>query len=91
MRKYKRHASEIIKDIKLMYPHECIIIPIIIHCRVATPKSIEFRWKFEFNQYDTTLTSTYTFGSTYFPKKHIFTRKTRLPGVIISWEIMTGE
>ena len=39
-----------------MYAHECIIIPIIMHCRVATPKSIEFRSKLGFNQYDITLT-----------------------------------
>ena len=28
----------------------------IMHCRVATPKSIEFRSKLEFNQFDITLT-----------------------------------
>ena len=27
-----------------------------MHCRVSTPKSIEFRSKLGFNQYDTTLT-----------------------------------
>ena len=49
IRKYKRHGSEFIKYIKLIYVHECIIIPIITHCRVATPKSIEFRSKLGFN------------------------------------------
>ena len=39
-----------------MYAHECIIIPIIMHCRVSTPKSIEFRSKLGFKQYDITLT-----------------------------------
>ena len=38
--KYKRHESEFIKDIKFMYAHECIIIPIIMHCRESAPKSI---------------------------------------------------
>ena len=40
-----------------MYAHECIIIPIIMRCRVSAPKSIEFRSKLGFNnQYDITLT-----------------------------------
>ena len=39
-----------------MYADECIIISAIMHCRVATPKSIEFRSKLGFNQYDITLT-----------------------------------
>ena len=56
IRMYKRRGSEFIKDIKFMYAHECIIIPIIMHCRVATPKSIEFRSKLGFSQYDITLT-----------------------------------
>ena len=56
IRKYKRHGSEFIKDIKFMYAHECIIIHIIMHCRVATPKSIEFRSTLGFNQYDITFT-----------------------------------
>ena len=56
IRKYKRYGSEFIKDIKFMYAPECIIVPIIMHCRVATPKSIEFRSKLGFNQYDITLT-----------------------------------
>ena len=54
--KYKRHGSEFIERIKFMYAHECIIIPAIMHCRISTPKSIEFRSKFGFNQYDITLT-----------------------------------
>ena len=56
IRKYKRHGSEFIKDVKFMYAHECIIISITMHCRVATSKSIEFRSKLAFNQYDITLT-----------------------------------
>ena len=56
IRKYKRHASEFIEGIKFMYAHECIIIPIIMHCQVTTPKSIEFRSKLGFNQYHITLT-----------------------------------
>ena len=39
-----------------MYAHEDIIMPVIIHCRVATPKSIEFRSKLGFDQYDITVT-----------------------------------
>ena len=39
-----------------MHAHECIMIPIIMNCRVATPKSIEFRSKLGFNQYHITLT-----------------------------------
>ena len=39
-----------------MYAHECIIIPVIMHCRVSTPKAIEVRSKLGFNQYDITLT-----------------------------------
>ena len=31
-----------------------------MHCRVATPKSIEFRFKLGFNQYDITLTKEQT-------------------------------
>ena len=56
IREYKRHGSELIRDEKFMYTHECIIIPVIMHCRVSTPKSIEFRSKLGFNQYDITLT-----------------------------------
>ena len=56
IRKYKRHGSEFIEDTKFTYVHECIITPIIMHCRVSTPKSIEFRSKIGFNQYDITLT-----------------------------------
>ena len=39
-----------------MYAHKSITIHIIIHCRVSTPKTIEFRSKLGFNQYDITLT-----------------------------------
>ena len=45
IRKYKRHGSELTIDEKIMYAHECIAIPLIMHCRVSTPKSIEFRSK----------------------------------------------
>ena len=57
IRKYKRHRSKFIIYIKLIFAHECIIIPIIMHYRVATPKSVEFRSKIGFNQYDITLTN----------------------------------
>ena len=56
IRKYQNHGSEFIQGTKFMYAHECIIIPIIMHCRVSTPKSIEFKSKLGFNQYDITLT-----------------------------------
>ena len=56
IRKYKRHGSELIEGTKFRYAHECIIIPIIRHCRVSTPKSIKFKSKLEFNQHDITLT-----------------------------------
>ena len=49
---YKRHGSEFIENTKFMYAHEDIIIPTIMHCRVSTPKEIEFRSKLEFNQYN---------------------------------------
>ena len=38
-----------------MYAHECMIIPAIMHCRISKPKSIEFKSKLGFNQYDITL------------------------------------
>ena len=41
---------------KFKYAHERIIISTMMHCRVATPKSIEFRYKLGFDQYDVTLT-----------------------------------
>ena len=52
-RKYKRHGSEFIEGTKFMYAHECVIIPVIMHCR--SPTTIEFRSKLGFNQYDITL------------------------------------
>ena len=55
-RKYKQHGSEFIQGINFMYAHECIIIPIIMYCRLSTPKTIEFKSKLGFNQYDITLT-----------------------------------
>ena len=39
-----------------MYAQECIIIPIIIHRKVASLKSTEFKNRLRFNQYDITLT-----------------------------------
>ena len=39
-----------------MYAHEDIITPIIMHCRVSTPKTIKFTSKLGFNQYDIILT-----------------------------------
>ena len=55
IRKYKRHGSELIKSEKFMYAHKCIIIPVIMHCRVSTPKTVEFRSKLGFNKNDITL------------------------------------
>ena len=55
IRKYKRHGSEFVEDIKCIYAHECIIAPVIMHCTVSTPKKITFRSKLGFTQYDLTL------------------------------------
>ena len=33
IKKYKRHGSELIDGEKIVYAHEGIIIPVIIHCR----------------------------------------------------------
>ena len=57
IRKHKRRGLELIENKKCMYAHECIIIPVIMHSRVSTPKSIEFISKLGFNQYDITLTT----------------------------------
>ena len=54
--KYKRYGSKLIENEKFKYAHECIIILVIMHCRVSTPKSSEFRSKLGFNQYNITLT-----------------------------------
>ena len=60
--KYKKHGSELIENEQFsmnnifLYAHECILIPVIMHCIVATPKAIEFRSNLGFNQYDITLT-----------------------------------
>ena len=56
IRKYKRYGSELIEKDKFMYAHECIIIPVIMHCRVSTQKTIEFRSKLAFSHYYITLT-----------------------------------
>ena len=53
--KYKKHGSEFIENKKFMYAYECIIIPVIMHCRVSTPKSIKCRSKLGFNQHDIAL------------------------------------
>ena len=37
-----------------MHVHEDVIAPVIMHCRVSTPKTIEFRTKIGFNQYNIT-------------------------------------
>ena len=55
-RKYKRHGPKFIEGIKFMYAREDIITPIIMHCRVSTPKKLEFKSKLRFNQYVTILT-----------------------------------
>ena len=55
IKKYKRYGSEFIENKKFMYVHEDIIMPVIMHCRVATPKSTEFRSKLGFNQDNITL------------------------------------
>ena len=52
IREYKRHVSELIRVEKYKYTHDDIIIPIIMNCRVSTPKAIEFRFKLGFNLYD---------------------------------------
>ena len=36
IRKCKRHGSEFIERIKFMYAHECIVVPVIMHCRIST-------------------------------------------------------
>ena len=56
IRKYRRHGSEFIEGIKFIYADECIIVPIIMHSRLSIPKTIRFRSKLGFNQYDITLT-----------------------------------
>ena len=52
----KRHGSELISDAKFMYTHEDVITPIIMYCRVSTPKEIEFISRLRFDQYDIVLT-----------------------------------
>ena len=47
-KKYKRYGSEWFKDDIYLYAHD-IITPIIMYCRVPTPKSIEFRSKLGFS------------------------------------------
>ena len=54
-RQYKRPWSEIIDDEKFMYSHENIIIPIIMCCRVLTPKAVEFRSELGFKGHDIVL------------------------------------
>ena len=57
IRKYKRYGLQSIENTKIMYAHEDIVTSIIMHCRISTPKSIEFRSRLGFNQYDITLTT----------------------------------
>ena len=64
IRECRRHRLEFIEDTKFMYAHECIMIPAIMHCRVATPKSIEFRSKLGFNPHHITLTKEQFFMTT---------------------------
>ena len=40
IRKYKTHGSEFIQGTKFMNAYDCLIIPIIMHCRVSTPKQL---------------------------------------------------
>ena len=53
---YKIHGSEFINGEKFMYIHEDIVTPIIMHCKVSTPKEIEFRSNLGFKQHDIILT-----------------------------------
>ena len=55
VRKNKRYGSEWFKDDKYLYAHEDIITPKIMHCKVSTPKAIEFRSKIGFKQHDIVL------------------------------------
>ena len=50
--KYKRHGSEFIENEKFMYANEYIIVPIIMHCKISTPKTVNFKSKLRFTQYD---------------------------------------
>ena len=52
---YKRHGSELINGQKVMYAHEDIIAPLIMHCKVSTLKVIEFTSKLGFKQHDIVL------------------------------------
>ena len=58
IREYKRHVSELIDYEKLMYTHEDIIMPIIMHCRVSKLEAIEFKTRLRFNQHDLIMTKT---------------------------------
>ena len=40
IREYKKHGSELIDDKKFMYTQEDIMMPIIMSCRVSTPKQL---------------------------------------------------
>ena len=51
----KGHGSEFIENERFIYANECIIVPFIMHCKVATPKSIESKSKLRFIQDDITL------------------------------------
>ena len=48
--------QNLLKKEKLMYAHECIIMPVTKHCRASTQKTTEFRSKLAFSHYYVTLT-----------------------------------
>ena len=53
VKKYKRHGSELIKNVKHIYAREDVVVPVIMSGR--SPESIEFRSRLGFTQYDITL------------------------------------
>ena len=53
IKKRKRYGSEFIKDVKHIYAHESVAVPVIMGSR--SPKAIKFRSKLGFSQYDITL------------------------------------
>ena len=50
IKKYKIHGSELFDGEKLMYAHEGVIIPVIMHCRRA--ESCKFKINLEFKLHD---------------------------------------
>ena len=53
VKKYKRHGSEFIKNVKQIYAHEDVAVPVIMSGR--SPEAIEFRSRLGFTQYGITL------------------------------------